>query len=110
MKTSISILLVLLFCSQANSQIDAKKVFTSHIENVEKFINLPIGKSIDGDEFLPSVMFLEELTGIECDTTLSFDPMKEPSKKNLKAWKKWYGKNKDKLYWDDIDRKVKVKV
>ena len=56
-----------------------------------------------------AIDFLEKITHIKCDRTEDFAHLPEPSKKNYWAWKKWFEKNKKRLYWDKKERKVKLK-
>jgi len=62
-----------------------------------------------GTIFNSDVRRLVELTGIKCDYLEGIDIRYQPSEQNLIDWKVWYEKNKDRLYWDEIVKKVKVK-
>ena len=62
-----------------------------------------------GAIFNSDVRKLVELTGIKCEYFEGIDIVYQPSEQNLIDWKAWYEKNKENLYWDEIDKKVKVK-
>ena len=59
--------------------------------------------------FNSDVRKLVELTGIKCEYIEGIDIVYRPSEQNLNDWKAWYEKYKNDLYWDEIDKKVKVK-
>lgn len=86
---------------------NAKQIFRQKLNLVE---NYQKGKETVIDELKASAKFLTEITKIQFEVFDSYEMSDVTSKKNLKDWKKWYSKNKNKLYWDDIDRKVKVKI
>lgn len=109
--TKFLLLLILLSnvcCSSCKKQdYKAQKEFLLRLEIIEKFL---IDKGTNNGEILDSaVVFLENLTNVKSD----FIPGKEitlvPSEQNLKDWKKWFKRNKMKLYWDEKEQKVILK-
>jgi len=72
----------------------------------ERIVHFYKGKSsIEEDEITKMV----RLTGIEVDHEFSIIIDYYLTKRNIKDWKRWYHKNKHRLYWDEIDKEVKVK-
>jgi hypothetical protein len=64
------------------------------------------------DEFNQAVDILEKVTGIKGHREHQFltDYFKpELLKPDYEKWKDWYEKNKDKLYWDEKQKKIIVK-
>lgn len=59
--------------------------------------------------FNSDVRKLVELTGVNCEYIEGIDIVYRPSEQNLSDWKSWYEINKNKLYWNEIDKKVKFK-
>lgn len=53
--------------------------------------------------------FFEEITNIKADIYESIDSFIDPSEQNLKDWKEWYKNNKERLYWNEEEQKVKLK-
>lgn len=82
------------------------KVFFYHIGVVENFVNVGY---IDDDSILRcSVEFLEKLTQVKSKAIEQRDFFYNPSKQNIKDWKKWFRKNKESLYWDENEHKLKL--
>jgi len=104
MKQFFLIILVISLCTKISAQTNNQKLYKSHLKVIEYYIE-EIEKaekhsfkkdttiSINTNP-IESAIFLEEKSGIECDREQSFDEMPIPSRKNLKAWKKWYRRNK----------------
>lgn len=90
----------------ANYEIE-DRLFLSNLDTIKKFVKTGVIKEYS--TFEKSVVFLKEITGIESDLDHQFENLYVPTEQNLADWKSWYEKNKDKLYWDQIDIKVKVK-
>lgn len=63
------------------------------------------------NSFLKSedVKLMTRLTNIEPDYDDNIIIDYIITKNNLKDWRNWYNKNKNRLYWDEIENKVKVK-
>ncbi|MCZ8167826.1 MAG: hypothetical protein ACK5RV_00685 [Flavobacterium sp.] len=103
------ILLLNVCCSSYTKQdYKAQKEFLQKLEIIEKFL---LEKGTSNGEILDNaVEFIESLTNIKSD----FIPGKEitlvPSEQNLKDWKKWYEKNKKRMFWDEKEQKVKLKL
>lgn len=108
MKTYIYYILFIIFYScKTVDCIDTKacNYFFAIYERLENFSkNNYVGQIKETDVF-----FIEKLTNIECNYTEGFDILYEPTEQNLRDWKKWYDKNKDKLYWDEKEEKVKLR-
>lgn len=89
-------------CLKPNNK--AQEDYLFHIKKIE---NLFEGhKTSDLDK---SVLFLEGLTGVMSEVNNGIEILYEPTKQNLRDWKKWYNRNKDKLYWDEKEQKVKLR-
>lgn len=110
MKIKIILLLVLFsFSCKSIYQYDDRReqVFFYHLGVVENFLSVGY---IDKGEYLDnSIHFLEDLTKIKSDSYEGRDFFYEPSTQNLKEWKKWFRKNKENLFWDEAETKLKLK-
>ncbi|MDR0229360.1 MAG: hypothetical protein LBI72_09890 [Flavobacteriaceae bacterium] len=53
--------------------------------------------------------FIYAITGVQSEYIEGIELLYTPSKKSLKIWKRWYKYNKDKLYWDESEKKVKLR-
>ncbi len=95
-------LIVFNLCGAQN----AKKIFREKLSVVENYHK---GKKTFITELKKSAIFLTELTEIQFEIYDSYEMSEVTSKQNLKDWKIWYKKNKNNLYWDKIEQKVKVK-
>ena len=83
------------------------KVFSYHIGVVENFIK---SEYIDDDTSLRrSIEFLERITKIKSDFADQHVLFYNPTKKNVKDWKRWYKKNKERLYWDEVEQRLELK-
>ncbi len=103
------VFIVICTSCKSTKEIDkANQVFNEKIELIQNFVRLRMD-TINGEKLYSDILFLEQLTGIKADVTQSFDPIYNPSFKNLKAWKEWYKANKHLMYWDDTEQKVKLK-
>lgn len=110
MKAKIYVLLVsiLLSCKSLSTQENMEyKVFSYHLGIIENFVEN--GYTDDDSSLRRSYEFLENITQIKGDVQEQRVLFYTPSIKNLKDWKRWYQKNRDKLYWDEIEQKVKIK-
>lgn len=85
----------------------ASRVFLYHLSVIESFVN--IGYIDEGSALVRSYEFLEGMTGIKGDVVEQKELFYTPSKKNLKDWKKWFRDNRNKIYWDASEQKVKAK-
>jgi hypothetical protein len=103
--------ILFIFLSLATfEQNDPVKIFENHLKKVEAYFSPDqSGRMIFDVYYLPSIEFLEDLTGNICDKSKLDKTLMEPSKTNLSDWKKWLKENKNKLYWDDDLKKVVIK-
>lgn len=109
MKTYYLILLLFFSCKSSDIQIKkAQDIYLTNLEIIESFVKIE-NESIDGNTLDRAINFLESLTLIKSSFTQNYDPQKFPTDQNLNDWEKWYSENKQLLYWDDLDGKVKVK-
>lgn len=91
------------------SQKKAQKEFVKSLEIVERRIKVGKGSL---EEFNKAVDLLEEVTGIKGHREHQFltDYFKhELLKPDYEKWKDWYEKNKERLYWDEREKKIMVK-
>src|SRR6476620_1132601 len=91
--------------SKLNSQ-NAPAIFEQNLSVVESLYK---GQAFDLNTIYDARSFLIDVTGIKPEIEKSFDMPIVPSKKIVKSWRKWYKKNKQRLYWDEVEKKVKVK-
>jgi len=70
------------------------------------------GERVDLNRFAEASLFLQELTGVpiygDHSTFIDFSPTKETAK-SVAPLRQWYSKNKDRLYWDQASRTVKLR-
>lgn len=65
---------------------------------------------VDDDTCLNrSIEFLEKITQIKCNVPAEYLTRYEPNERNIKDWEAWFKENKQKLYWDDKENKVKIR-
>ncbi len=106
---SILFLIFFLGCISQDEKVkNIELTNNGHLKVIEDFVDFKVD-TIDSDELRRSITFFEVLTGLECDTTESYFPVDEPSKKNLEDWKEWYSQNIDFLYWDNSENRIKKK-
>jgi hypothetical protein len=108
MKKSILFILFVIFYSCKTIDCNDTKACNFYLEKynrVENYCNKNFVDTIDNAD----IIFIVELTKIMPDYIEGIDIVYTPSRKNLKDWKKWYDKNKDMLYWDEIEQKVKLR-
>jgi len=107
MKTLIYTLIFVLFSCNGEKNVDkSETIFNNNIDIIKRYNE---GETIKGTGLDDSVMFLEELTNIKSEMTEGIVLLRTPTEENLKAWEEWYKKNKEKLFWDENDQKVKLK-
>ena len=107
-KTQFVLLILLIFFSFNLSAQNPQEIF---LENLTAFENLQKDEnaSISLNMVYEAREFLIELTGISYEMEKSFDMPIFPPDKTLKEWRTWFELNKEKLYWDKKDKKVKAK-
>lgn len=98
-------------CSNAESvsRAKAQAVFLSNERVIEHSAKL---RHVDLNRFDEASSFLETLTGISVpgDHNLAADwyPTRETAKA-IKPLRHWYAVNKDRLYWDEATKAVKLR-
>lgn len=111
MKKQILIISALILVISCKSLIEKEeisyRICLYHLGIVENFAN--VGYVDKDDSLNRSIFFLETLTNINCDIDTQYTMFYTPSKENLKNWKRWLKKNKEKLYWDEKEEKVKLR-
>lgn len=77
----------------------------------EQAVEKAIGGYQKDDEFLDACTFFERVTGIEIHVNMfTLGVLPEPeAKDDLKKIRAWFAANRDRLYWDEMDRSVRVK-
>lgn len=103
-------LALILFISFFYTNLNAQTAQEIFLENLAVFENLKKGGSTDLNRVYESRAFLIEITGITYQMENSFDMPKMPPHETIEEWKSWYDKNKEELYWDKKEKKVKVKI
>lgn len=105
MKIQLTFLLFTIFSLNLNAQ-NAKDIFLENLTAFEKLKDE--NESISLDRVYESREFLIEITGITYELEKPFDMPAFPPEKTLKDWRAWYETNKDRLYWDEKEKKIKV--
>ena len=107
MKNLIILLLFSIFSVTAQETEKAQNFFLENLIALEKVSNNE-NEVIDLNTLYESRDFLLRITGIKYELEKPFDMPIFPPKEILKAWRKWYETNKEKLYWDRKTDTVKV--
>lgn len=85
----------------------ACKVFQGQLDFIKK--KLERDTSINMGQVSDAIIFMERLTSIRSRSNGNYAGRYEPTVGDLKNWSKWFGANHDRLYWDDKEKKVKVR-
>ena len=103
-------ILFVFFSLTSFQEKNAIRIVENHIKAVEAYFdpNQKGGKIFD-ISYLPSIEFLENLTGIACDKSNSQENFLQPSRKNISEWKNWLKENKKKIYWNNNLKRVMVR-
>ena len=102
-------IIILSSCSSYNNLNKSQTIYISHLNKIEYFVkNKDREISLDLGGLFPSIKLLENLTKIKSDLSESFESFPIPTRKNFKQWRNWYKINKDKLYFDETERIIKV--
>lgn len=97
---------ILYSCNVGFSQNDkAINIFETNLEVLERYFN---EETIEGGQLDKSIIFFEDLTGIKSDIGDGYDDIRTPTIENLNQWKDWFKRNKDKLYWNQQEQKIKI--
>jgi hypothetical protein len=97
--------------TQHARQKKAQKEFVKSLNVVEKSIETGTAR---GDEFNAAVDRLEEVSGIEGNREHQFPgtfyyDWDGLLKRDFRKWKEWYEDRKDKLFWDEKEKKIAVR-
>lgn len=99
----ILLLFFIVFASTTVYSQNAKEVFLGHLEMYENYIKGKYDNQImDMTTFIDANKFLATVTGIKTNALFAKDEI-------VKEWRVWFEKNKEKLYWDEKEKMVKVK-
>lgn len=115
MKLTLNVLVAILafFCFSCNPKLTktqvnnkAQDVFINKVKVVELFLKEQyIEEYKDLEE---AIDFFQETTNIQSDVKYQVEKFYTPTEKNLQDWKNWYKINKDLLYWDEKEQKIKL--
>jgi hypothetical protein len=111
MRPGSFILICLIFFSTASIGQDISKgfdkvdsVFTNHFTVLDSYL-----KDVNSDPSMrrmEAIHFFETLSGIKSKSDGNYFGKMSCSKKELKAWREWYSKNRTQLAWDEANRRV----
>ena len=100
----ILLLFFIVFVSRTVYSQNAKEVFLGHLEMYENYIKGKyVNQIMDMTTFIDANKFLATVTGIKTNALFAKDEI-------VKEWRVWFEKNKEKLYWDEKEKMVKVKL
>ncbi|MDM1046616.1 hypothetical protein HX004_08405 [Myroides sp. 1354] len=105
MKSILIVVCLCLLMGCKSTKIMDIKACRDFEERYKKIQNYHRGKSsLQMDEITKMV----RLTGIEVDHNFSIDIDYYLTKRNLKDWKKWYQRNKQRLSWEEETQRIKL--
>ncbi|HKI00775.1 MAG TPA: hypothetical protein VKK31_02230 [Thermoanaerobaculia bacterium] len=106
---AIFLVLVLIY-EQTIPQRTAHEIWRRHEQVVS---DAAAGKHIDLNDFSDAALFFVKLTGInvpgEHSTYIDWMPNQDTATA-LEPLRRWYAQNKDRLYWDEMRKEVKLKA
>ncbi|MDB5157908.1 MAG: hypothetical protein JWR50_2615 [Mucilaginibacter sp.] len=65
--------------------------------------------TLNFNEIEPAILFLEQTTGIRSESNGDYIGRYQPTLNDYKKWKNWFELNRDRLYWDSQEQKVRVR-
>ena len=106
----IALILSLLSYKSISQTYDkkAQSVFNMNLTIVENYFI--VGYVEDYSCLNRAIDFLEKISEIKCNVPAEYLTRYEPTNKNIQDWKTWFNRNKNKIYWDDKENKVKIKT
>lgn len=115
MKSIVKLPLLLLYLlstvtNYGNVQIKKNKAQKEYLNNLHIIQDCMYkGKKVSGEVFDGAIFFLETTTNIKSNYSYGHEAFATPTEQNIKDWKNWYKRNKNLLYWDQNEQRVKVK-
>jgi len=87
----------------------AQIVYLYNLNIIYDFVYYDTWKDTENRSLEPAVFFLENITNIKSNFRKNMSEMYWPTIVNYNEWKNWYLKNKERLIWDEKEKKVKIK-
>ncbi len=106
MKLKYLFIFLFIFGQNINAQ-NSPRIFELNLGMISNYLHIQGGKNIKQERIQEAVDFLEEITKIKCDKNL--ETVREPSERNYIDWKNWLEINKERIYWDEKQKKIKLK-
>jgi hypothetical protein len=95
--------------SNAQTNQDIQSKVEENIKIVENFFSLKPGETLGPNVLQNACHYLSNVTGIKCPMFNDWEPTYAPNEKVLAKWKKWFAKNKNKVFWDEDSETYKIK-
>jgi len=117
MKKSIIFLLFFIFSCNSiklsnnksfNNLNKAQIIYLYNLNIIYDFVFYDTWKDAENRSLEPAVSFLENITKIKSNYRKNMSEMYWPTVANYNEWKNWFIKNKEKIFWDEKERKVKL--
>ena len=96
-----------LSCDSKSNNKKAKEMFLKNMTLLKRSVN---GRDFIHKDTSKAIKEMEELTSIPSKAHGNYFGKLSPTQGDLIIWESWYKVNQDKLYWDDENHKVKVKL
>jgi len=103
-------LLLLATTYSCNSKADntkAKELFLKNMTLLQRSAN---DEDFNHKNTPKTIEEMEELTSIPSKAACGYLGKLKPTQGDLIIWEQWYSRNKDKLYWDEDDHKIRCTV
>nr|WP_294793142.1 hypothetical protein [uncultured Mucilaginibacter sp.] len=85
----------------------ACKMFSDHLAVIKESVEKK--KPVNASKINEAISFLEQVTLIKSTSDGNYFGRFSPNEQDFNNWNQWFKKNKSMLYWEEKERKVKVK-
>lgn len=85
----------------------ACKIFQNNLATIKASVERKDG--LNASKISEAIVFFEDITSIKSESDGNFFGRYSPTLRDYNNWSDWFKKNKAKLYWNKIKKKVMVK-
>jgi len=86
----------------------ACKIFCDNLAVIKESVEKKT--TVNASKISEAISFLEQVTLIKSTSDGNFFGRFNPTKQDFNNWNQWFKKNKQMLYWDEKEQKVKLKA